>query len=214
MDAQDLARIRFVTSRYQELQGLRQLVVLPCCLVAFWSRPLIESLRDTRYRPTPWRVSSSQVGAVAAGRCASRPVLDRYYSAAGLAAVGTGSFRLVAGHDRVGGADLSAGFWLDCSTFGVGQAERGSRGRQPHRASHRLAGLAVACATISAAAIACAVGRMADGGECRVPSGQPGRRPADSIHHLAWAPTPWPPGSIIDCCCGRCPGTPRRTLTL
>jgi hypothetical protein len=46
VDGQDLARIRFVTSRYREMQGLRQLVILPACIIQFWSRPFVESLRD------------------------------------------------------------------------------------------------------------------------------------------------------------------------
>ena len=40
MDAHDLARIRFVTSRYHELQGLRQLVILPACLMRSGRGPI------------------------------------------------------------------------------------------------------------------------------------------------------------------------------
>lgn len=45
MDGFELARIRFVTSRHRELQGLRQVVIVLACLFSFWSRPYVEGLR-------------------------------------------------------------------------------------------------------------------------------------------------------------------------
>ena len=39
MTADDVERLRLVTRRFEELQGLRQLVLLPACLCAFWMQP-------------------------------------------------------------------------------------------------------------------------------------------------------------------------------
>ena len=114
MDSTDLARIRFVTSRFSELQGLRQLVVLPCCMAAFWSRPLVESLHDSTtalalvgfvFSLAPWLLV-----------LAARPVLNRYYGAR-FGSVGTGALW---SPDMIGWAVLiCGGFAIDMSTFGA-----------------------------------------------------------------------------------------------
>lgn len=114
MDAADLGRIRLVTSRYQEMQGLRQLMLLPCCLTAFWSRPYIESLHDAGtlqavagffLQVAPWLVV-----------LAARPFLDRYYKAR-FGSVSTGLSRWSV--EMLGWAVLIlAGFVIDMSTRG------------------------------------------------------------------------------------------------
>lgn len=115
VDAQDLARIRFVTSRYQELQGLRQLVVIPCCLAAFWSRPLIESLHDT----SPVHALAGFVLSLAPWLLvlAARPIFTRYYSARfGSVAPSV----LLWSPDMIGWTVLIfGGFAIDMSTFGA-----------------------------------------------------------------------------------------------
>ena len=45
MEERDLARIRFVSLRYRELQGLRQVAIVLACLFSFWARPYVEGLR-------------------------------------------------------------------------------------------------------------------------------------------------------------------------
>ena len=46
MEPAGIARIRFVTRRHRELQGLRLVAVSLCVLAAFWSRPYMEALRE------------------------------------------------------------------------------------------------------------------------------------------------------------------------
>jgi hypothetical protein len=114
VDAQDFARIRFVTSRYHEMQGLRQLVILPACLIHFWSRPFVESLRDTGSSQAvagfflsilPWLLV-----------LAAHPLLNRYY-AERFGSVAGGLHRWSA--DKIGWTVLIlAGLWLDLSTYG------------------------------------------------------------------------------------------------
>ena len=117
MDAADLARIRFVTSRFTELQGLRQLVILPCCLIAFWSRPLIESLHDTSVTFAVASFVSSVLPWLLV--LLARPVLNRYYRA---------RFGSVASGGSLWSADmigwtvlLFAGFGIDSSSLGAGR---------------------------------------------------------------------------------------------
>src|SRR5215203_2814147 len=45
MDDAELARIRFVTARYRDLQGFRRLAIVPSCLLMFWLQPYIKLLR-------------------------------------------------------------------------------------------------------------------------------------------------------------------------
>jgi hypothetical protein len=45
MDGRELARIRFVTLRYRELQGLRHLAIMPSCLLTLWLQPYFRLLR-------------------------------------------------------------------------------------------------------------------------------------------------------------------------
>jgi hypothetical protein len=78
MDAADLARIRFVTSRYGELQGLRQLVVLGACLIAFWSRPYVRLLRYLGPVEAMVGLVASLLPFVIV--LSARPFLDRYYA--------------------------------------------------------------------------------------------------------------------------------------
>jgi hypothetical protein len=114
MDAADLARIRFVTSRFHELQGLRHLVVLPCCMVAFWSRPFVDWLHDS----SPALALAGFVFSVAPWLLvlAARPVLNRYYGAR-FGSVGTGP---VWSPDMIGWMVLTlGGFSIDMSTFGA-----------------------------------------------------------------------------------------------
>ena len=42
---EDLLRIRFVTSRFADLQGLRTLLIVPSCLALFWAQPYLRLLR-------------------------------------------------------------------------------------------------------------------------------------------------------------------------
>jgi len=114
MDAADLARIRFVTSRFFELQGLRQLVVVPCCLMAFWSRPFIDSLHD---RPAAFAVAGFVFSVLPwLLVLAARPVLNRYYGAR-FGSVATGPLW---SPDMIGWTVLLVGgFAIDMSTFGA-----------------------------------------------------------------------------------------------
>jgi hypothetical protein len=45
MDDAELARIKFVTARYRDLQGLRHLAIVPLCLLLFWLQPYLKLLR-------------------------------------------------------------------------------------------------------------------------------------------------------------------------
>jgi hypothetical protein len=112
VDAQDLARIRFVTSRFHEMQGLRQLVIMPVSLIYFWSRPFVESLRDAGsvyagagfvLSVVPWLLV-----------LAAHPLLNRYYA---------GRFGTVGGlrqwsADKIGWTVLIVGgIWIDISSY-------------------------------------------------------------------------------------------------
>jgi hypothetical protein len=115
MDAAALARIRLVTSRYVELQGLRTVVAVPACLAAFWMRPFVETLHDlgSVYAWVGFVVSVLPFFAIVA----SRPLLDRYYAARfGSVATGFGGWSA----DRIGWTLLFlAAFGLDWSTLGA-----------------------------------------------------------------------------------------------
>jgi hypothetical protein len=112
MDTADLVRIRFVTTRYPELQGLHQLVIVPACLIAFWSRPFIESLRDTGSFPAGLFLSFAPWLLV----LAARPFLNRYY-AERFGKVGGARGQWSA--EKVGWmALILAGLWIDLATFG------------------------------------------------------------------------------------------------
>lgn len=114
MDSRDLARIRLVTLRYQELQGLRTVVTVPACLAAFWTRPFVEMLHDlgSVYAGAGFVVSLLPFVAI----LASRPVLDRYYASRfGSVASGFGGWPA----DRIAWTVLLvAAVWLDWSTLG------------------------------------------------------------------------------------------------
>jgi hypothetical protein len=78
LDASDLARIRFVTSRYRQLQGLRQLAIVPPCLLLLWFQPYVRLLRYLG----PWEAMAGLILSVVpmlmiAG---AHPLLDRYYT--------------------------------------------------------------------------------------------------------------------------------------
>jgi hypothetical protein len=115
MDEAGLARIRFVTSRYHDLQGLRGLAIFAACLCAFWARPYLELLRD------------SGTVAAAAGFFLSfapwvmvlfmRPFLDHYYSERfGTVAAGLRQWSF----DKIGWALLlAAALWIDMRTLGL-----------------------------------------------------------------------------------------------
>ena len=78
MDAADLARIRFVTSRYRELQGLRHLAVIPAVLLVFWLYPNLSPLRDMGPVEAVVGLLLS-IAPVVAGS-AAQPFFDRYYA--------------------------------------------------------------------------------------------------------------------------------------
>src|SRR5688572_3874093 len=77
MDGADLARIRFVTSRYRELQGLRELVVVPACLTLLWTQPYLRLLRYMG----PWQAAAGLVLSIAPWVFipAAHHLFDRYY---------------------------------------------------------------------------------------------------------------------------------------
>ena len=77
MDAAQLARIRFVTSRYRELQGLHELAVVPACLSLLWTQPYVRLLRYVG----PWEAVAGLVLSIAPWVCiaAAHPLFDRYY---------------------------------------------------------------------------------------------------------------------------------------
>jgi len=115
MDEAHLARIRFVTSRYHDLQGLRGLAIFAACLCAFWARPYLELLRDSGavhaavgffLSFAPWVMVLFM-----------RPFLDRYYSErCGTVAAGLRQWSL----DKIGWAVLlAAALWIDMRTLGV-----------------------------------------------------------------------------------------------
>jgi hypothetical protein len=78
MDETDLARIRFVTARHRELQGLRQLMLTTACLASFWSRPYIEALRALGSIDAISGLILLILPFVAV--IAARPALNRYYA--------------------------------------------------------------------------------------------------------------------------------------
>ena len=77
MTANDTPRIRFVTRRFAELNGLRQLVVVPACLLSFWAPPYVEHLGYAG----PTGVFLGLLAAIGPFVIVvvSRPLLDRYY---------------------------------------------------------------------------------------------------------------------------------------
>jgi hypothetical protein len=114
MDAVDLARIRFVTSRYHDLQGLRGLAILAACLSAFWARPYLELLRDSGTADAALGFFLSFAPWIFV--LAIRPFLDHYYRERfGSVAAG---FRQWS-PDKIGWAVLiAAGLWIDMRTLG------------------------------------------------------------------------------------------------
>ena len=114
MDAADLARIRFVTSRYHDLQGLRGLAHLAACLSVFWSRPYVELLRYSGPIPAVVGVFLSVAPWILL--LAVRPVFDRYYSERfGTVAAGLRQWS----PDKLGWAVLlMAGVGIDMSALG------------------------------------------------------------------------------------------------
>jgi hypothetical protein len=114
MDTVDLARIRFVTTRHGELQGLRQLVMLPACLVSFWSRPYIEMLRDRGSFEAVAGLLLSILPWLAV--ISARPALDRYYSRR-FGSVDRGWSR-----DTIGTVVLlMAAMWIDLARLDTGR---------------------------------------------------------------------------------------------
>src|SRR5687768_6895616 len=116
MDAAELDRIRLVTRRYQEMQGLRQLLLLPCCLVAFWSRPYVDLLYDVGTVKAVITGLALQIGPWLIV-LAARPFLDRYYRAR-FGSVTNDLSRWSA--DKIGWTVLIlGGFAIDMATFGA-----------------------------------------------------------------------------------------------
>ena len=115
MDATDLARIRFVTSRYRDLQGLRGLAILVACLSAFWARPYLKLLRDSGFVDAAIGFFLSFAPWIFV--LATRPFLDHYYRERfGTVAAGLRQGSL----DKIGWAALIvAGVWIDMSTLGA-----------------------------------------------------------------------------------------------
>jgi hypothetical protein len=110
----DLARIRFVTSRYGELQGLRHLVTAGVCVIAFWSQPYIRLLRYLG--PV-----EAMVGLVASILPLTvilwaRPLFDRYYARRFGSVGGAGRPSI----DAIGWLVLIfAAFFVDARTLGT-----------------------------------------------------------------------------------------------
>jgi hypothetical protein len=77
MDA-DLSRIRFVTSRFRQLQGFRQLAIVPPCLLLLWFRPYLRLLRYLG----PWHAAAGLLLSVVPMLMIAyaQPLLDRYYA--------------------------------------------------------------------------------------------------------------------------------------
>ena len=78
MDEAELARIRFVTSRYRDLQGLRQVAIVPLCLMLFWLQPY---LRLLRYQGPVEAIAGLILSVLPCLLIAAvHPLLDRYYA--------------------------------------------------------------------------------------------------------------------------------------
>jgi hypothetical protein len=117
VDPGDLARIRFVTARHGELQGLRQLMIAVACLASFWSRPYIEALRDLGSIDAAAGLILLILPFVAV--IAARPALNRYY-ARRFGTVAGSADRL--SRDPIGWAVLLiGGFALDVATLDSGR---------------------------------------------------------------------------------------------
>lgn len=116
MDAADLARIRFVTARYRELQGLRNLAVVPGCLLLFWFRPYLRLLRYAG----PFEALAGLFLSVLPCLLVVmlHPLLDRYYARrfGSVASPGPWSRDMVAWAGLLG-----IGVWIDTSNFGTPQ---------------------------------------------------------------------------------------------
>ena len=78
MDAADLARVSFVTSRYRELQGLRHLAVVPTVVMVVWLHPFLLLLRYMG--PVEAVVGLLLTIAPAVVASAAHPFFNRYYA--------------------------------------------------------------------------------------------------------------------------------------
>ena len=78
MDDAELARIRFVTARFRDLQGLRHLAIVPLCLLLFWLQPYLKLLRYMG----PWEAMAGLVLSVSPCLLIypAHHLLDRYYA--------------------------------------------------------------------------------------------------------------------------------------
>ena len=115
MDPDEVDRIRFVTRRYQDLQGLRQLVILPACLLAFWSQPYVKLLRYDGPVAAGVGLLASLVPLLIV--VWTRPLLDRYYRRRfGCVAADRQQRWLDVGPAA---ALLVTGLWIDMSRLGT-----------------------------------------------------------------------------------------------
>ena len=116
MDAADLARIRLVTTRYRELQGLRTVAAVAACVPLFWLQPYIRLLR---YMGSAEAVAGLLLSvAPAVLITTAHPLLNRYYARrfGSVAPQGSG----VNLQMWLWAAVLFASLWLDSSRLGTG----------------------------------------------------------------------------------------------